>query len=892
MRPVQFVSGLGTGRGVSLSSFFCFIVLIAVSLIAFPGSMLATDNSDWMGRLADDMLISELTIPGTHETMALHGGLYAECQNLLLADQLYRGIRFIDIRIRHEWNTFSIYHGDVNQYAKFGPGVLNVCVGFLEAHPTETILMRVKEQDNGRHNDSTFSQTLRWYLEPVQEFIYESDDYLVIPTLGELRGKIYIVQDFNSDPGAPDFGPRYGSGYPQFLIQDNYHSYHCLPGNAEKTPGGKWMKHIQPHRENMIYGRRDVIWINYLSAFMHVHGPHGMAWGCGGGSTHQHGMNERYIEHPGFGLIRYMGLYQSPWCLTSQREGAVMMDFFDEQTRRGEYLVDLLIPQNPDIPYRNPDWMSQMPKCRLISELSIPGTHQSLARYPTTAARCQILPLETQLRAGIRGLEVICFHENDRFRVYSQVRPGRFEEQPAWFGAAADSTGPSDRGHANVLKECVKFLMDYPSEAILLRVQSGSGPGGTNTRDFWETFEWYITEDGGNFGPNGEYVRYGDYVWQSDDYSTVPTMDEVRGKIVFLRDFSSPEQFGLVWSSLSVQNSAVANVDEIPAKWDSVYFHLERATSGAPGTMYANFLSGALTTVDPLVIANGPYGPSTIDQGMNQRTYDFLRQQRDQGNILRCGIVMMDFPGPGLIEAVIDHNEIPPPPEPVSVDIKPGSCPNPLNFKTREKGKSVLPVAILGAVDFDVSRIDPSTVTLECVEPLRSSIEDVGTPADPAVGDCACTDDRSDGHLDLTLKFLKADILNKIRHKADSAQIFLTLYGELYDGTLIEGYDCIVPRGTRAPQSQDSDSKVALPSIYPKPLNRTAQISFELPRASHVRLDVYNVRGQKVATVVDAPMSAGYHTVSYDASGNAAGVYFYRLQAGEHVETRKMLLLK
>jgi len=59
-----------------------------------------------------------------------------------------------------------------------------------------------------------------------------------------------------------------------------------------------------------------------------------------------------------------------------------------------------------------------------------------------------------------------------------------------------------------------------------------------------------------------------------------------------------------------------------------------------------------------------------------------------------------------------------------------------------------------------------------------------------------------------------------------------------------------------------------------------------------VTLSVYNTLGQQVATLVQGEQEAGYHEVRFDASGLSSGVYFYRLQAGTYVETRKLLLLR
>ncbi|MEW6051664.1 MAG: PKD domain-containing protein [Candidatus Zixiibacteriota bacterium] len=89
----------------------------------------------------------------------------------------------------------------------------------------------------------------------------------------------------------------------------------------------------------------------------------------------------------------------------------------------------------------------------------------------------------------------------------------------------------------------------------------------------------------------------------------------------------------------------------------------------------------------------------------------------------------------------------------------------------------------------------------------------------------------------------------------------------------------------------------ALAQNYPNPFNPTTTISFELPMAKRVRIDIYNVMGQRVTTLVDAHYEAGQHSVEFDATGVdghplAGGMYIYRLEAGTFVETRKMILLK
>jgi len=79
---------------------------------------------------------------------------------------------------------------------------------------------------------------------------------------------------------------------------------------------------------------------------------------------------------------------------------------------------------------------------------------------------------------------------------------------------------------------------------------------------------------------------------------------------------------------------------------------------------------------------------------------------------------------------------------------------------------------------------------------------------------------------------------------------------------------------------------------YPNPFNPSTTIKFELPRASQVTLTVYDILGREVSVLVNDREDAGIHEVKFDGANLASGVYFYRLQAGTYVETRKLLLLK
>jgi hypothetical protein len=79
---------------------------------------------------------------------------------------------------------------------------------------------------------------------------------------------------------------------------------------------------------------------------------------------------------------------------------------------------------------------------------------------------------------------------------------------------------------------------------------------------------------------------------------------------------------------------------------------------------------------------------------------------------------------------------------------------------------------------------------------------------------------------------------------------------------------------------------------YPNPFNPSTTIKFELPKASHVSLTVYDILGREVTVLVNEKRDAGVHEVKFDGSNLASGVYFYRLKAGDIVQSKRLLLLK
>ncbi len=290
----------------------------------------------------------------------------------------------------------------------------------------------------------------------------------------------------------------------------------------------------------------------------------------------------------------------------------------------------------------------------------------------------------------------------------------------------------------------------------------------------------------------------------------------------------------------------------------------------------------------------------------------------------------------------IDALTIQPPPETARLDIKPTSCPNPLN--TRSKG--VLPVAVLGTKDFDVSSIDVSTVLLEGVGPLRSALEDVAAPlrkelapalpketsgigglnvstlgagravhapgaASPApvgtVNDqCECTTEGPDGFLDLTLKFDKQEVVSALGDVADRDTILLTLTAQLANGEDLEVSDCVVilkkeekevcSEEKRNPQMESNRFSMETMRPFlecsPNPVRTSTFVRFGIPRGGVVGIGVYDLSGDLVRVVLEDSRPAGCYSVRWSDADLPSGIYFLRMDTQDFSVSRKLLVIR
>lgn len=210
-------------------------------------------RSGWMDWLPNDRMLSELSLPGTHDTMAWRADLFgldiARTQTMTLEDQLISGIRVIDIRAKYDnGKKFPIYHGITDLKVDFEE-VLSTIKDFLKKNPTEFILMRFSQENSSASNREMAELFLSYYSK-YQEIFFKGDFYN--PTVGEMRGKLVLLSNVISLNG-------YGINYKSLVTQDDYY----LATNWDLY--SKWEK-IKNHlnRTDNIYF--DNVYMNYLTA--------------------------------------------------------------------------------------------------------------------------------------------------------------------------------------------------------------------------------------------------------------------------------------------------------------------------------------------------------------------------------------------------------------------------------------------------------------------------------------------------------------------------------------------------------------------------------------------------------------------------------------------------
>ncbi|MCA1004937.1 phosphatidylinositol-specific phospholipase C [Rhodococcus hoagii] len=281
-----------------------------------------------------------------------------------------------------------------------------------------------------------------------------------------------------------------------------------------------------------------------------------------------------------------------------------------------------------------PDWMRLVPDSANLAELSIPGTHDSMAHNASIPTLTQDFDLSTQLRSGVRVLDIRTRHFRDVFPIHH---------------------GP-EYLHANftdVVRTVAAFLQANPSETVLMRLKREHTEE-ENTRTYQATLDWYIHDN-----PETRDLLAVHLWTPSAGYDgRIPGLGGIRGKIVVLQDFTATTAYGPRWAGphTDIQDDfELPNLAAVEAKWDKARTQFERAAVGASHTLFINHLSA--TGATPAVMATGTV-PITVAKGvpgtpgMLARAEDYLRATGTG----RTGAVMADFPTAALVETIIARN--------------------------------------------------------------------------------------------------------------------------------------------------------------------------------------------------------------------------------------------
>ncbi len=194
------------------------------------------DHSSWMRDIPDQARLLSLSIPGTHNSCSVGGILgFTKTQDLDLPDQLKAGIRFLDIRLSHYQDNLFVHH-DVVHMGKCYADILTACSGFLGRHPSETILMSIKDEGRcdsilgrfapSRRLGKSRGDPMNWVIRSgsfedafkarTWEYVDDPTLFYNLPspfpcggspqgnltagtTLGDVRGKIILLRRFEAD---------------------------------------------------------------------------------------------------------------------------------------------------------------------------------------------------------------------------------------------------------------------------------------------------------------------------------------------------------------------------------------------------------------------------------------------------------------------------------------------------------------------------------------------------------------------------------------------------------------------------------------------------------------------------------------------------------------------
>jgi len=172
----------------------------------------------WMGRLKDETPVSLVSIPATHDAgtgLAKTG--WTRCQVLNIPAQLAVGFRGFDVRLRLVDDQLGVYHNEESQQLTF-QAVMDAFASYLAVHPKEFIVMRIREESQALNSTKTFEGAFEDVMNSSQygPLFYHAKSRTEIPTVGRLRGKIFLLDNYGKLPDAVDYPNT------SMSVQDDY----------------------------------------------------------------------------------------------------------------------------------------------------------------------------------------------------------------------------------------------------------------------------------------------------------------------------------------------------------------------------------------------------------------------------------------------------------------------------------------------------------------------------------------------------------------------------------------------------------------------------------------------------------------------------------------------
>ena len=248
------------GAVISVSVVFAVLLIAFLFLFVTPFFFRAkaetvSGSENWMKNLPDDLLISEINLPGSHNsgTNAVQLAFFAKCQSRTVYEQLADGIRFLDIRLclepsgaKDRGSVLQLMHGMAACKNKSGliaknlylEDVLDQCYSFLRANPSETIVFSVKKE----YGDSPISE----FQQALDDTIRKNQDKWLftdrIPTLSQARGKLILLRRYNDDAGL-----KLRAGFP--FLWTNQNGYEQPELNTVRRDNGTYTLWVQDRYE-------------------------------------------------------------------------------------------------------------------------------------------------------------------------------------------------------------------------------------------------------------------------------------------------------------------------------------------------------------------------------------------------------------------------------------------------------------------------------------------------------------------------------------------------------------------------------------------------------------------------------------------------------------------